>query len=307
MRNRCIYCRSEGEAFVPNLGGWVCREHFMRYFYKRVSRVLRRLGRGRSVLVGVSGGKDSVAALYATADLSERYSLRVAGLMIDMGLNPECLEVYSEALEDLGVEGYLIRLEDLGMRIPRDPRAACLVCGTVTRYLLNRAARELGFEYAATGHNLDDMAYFAINNLITHNVWYLRYLDSVTPPVPGAKTVGRVRPLFWVGDSDSANFVRLRGARSCVTKCPHEGVDKQAVIKPLVARLVELWPQSEVNLVGSLRELARRAGLTADGGGDFRFCSRCGYPSRTEVCSFCRLAESMGGSVPERLPVVRVG
>ena len=301
---KCLYCQKPGEHFVPNLGGKLCREHFLRYFNKRVKRVLKRMGRGKKVLVGVSGGKDSIAALFALKEFSYEYNIELGALMIDVGVpsNEECVQVFEEAIRRTGARRHFVSLvNDLGITVPDDPSFACVVCGTVTRYVLNRVAYEAGYDYVATGHNLDDMAYFAINNLMTHNLEYLRSIDSVTPPVPELKMVGRVRPLFWLSDQDSETYVRIIGAPRCSTKCPHEGLDKQAYVKPLLNELRAMWPTSLVNIVDSVRELARRSGLAGPIREGFRACSKCGYPSRTEVCSFCRLIEKLGGRVPERL------
>ncbi len=301
---RCLYCQRPGEHFIPNLGGKVCTEHFLRYFRKRVKRVLRRMGKSKRVLVGVSGGKDSVAALYALAEMADEFALEIGALMIDVGVpgNEACVEVFERAVSETGVRRHFVSLkDDLGIRVPDDPSFACVVCGTVTRYVLNRVAHEAGYDYVATGHNLDDMAYFALNNMVTHNIAYLRSLDSVTPPIPELKLVGRVRPLFWLSDADAETYVRIIGAPRCSTKCPHEGQDKQALIKPLLNDLRSLWPTSIVNFVDSARELAKMAGLLGEKMEGFRECVRCGYPSRTEVCSFCRLIEKLGGRVPDRL------
>ncbi|MEM0017714.1 MAG: hypothetical protein QXJ48_02135 [Candidatus Korarchaeum sp.] len=288
---KCAYCGNEAAFHVENLGSWLCEEHFERYFLKRVDRVLRRVRRGSSLLFGVSGGKDSVAAIHSTSLLASKYDLRLGAVMIDIG-SEECVDTFKELIYKLSLDGEVIYLKDWGIEIPRDPKLACFVCGIVNRYLLNRYAVEKGYDYVATGHNLDDMAYFGLNNLITHSLEYLLHqYDSVTEPVPQFRMAGRVKPLFWLSDSDSMNYVKLKGLPLCRTKCPSEGSDKQAVVKPLLRDLRRRWPPSLVNLVTSLRELARRVDHPER---SLRLCERCGYPSSSEVCAFCRLRERIG-------------
>ncbi|MCS7103655.1 MAG: hypothetical protein NZ992_07240, partial [Candidatus Korarchaeum sp.] len=176
---KCAYCGNEAAFRVENLGSWLCEEHFERYFLKRVDRVLRKIRRGSSLLFGVSGGKDSVAAVHSTSLLAAKYSLRIGAVIIDIG-SEECTSVFKDITSKLSLEGEVIQLEDWGIEVPRDPKLACFVCGVVNRYLLNRYAVEKGYDYVATGHNLDDMAYFGLNNLITHSLDYLLYqYDSV--------------------------------------------------------------------------------------------------------------------------------
>ncbi|RDD53382.1 MAG: hypothetical protein BA066_04750 [Candidatus Korarchaeota archaeon NZ13-K] len=292
MGMRCSHCDREASVHVENLGSWLCEEHFERYFLKRVDRVLRRLRRGSSLLFGISGGKDSVAAIHSTSLLARKYDLRLGAVIIDTG-SEDCLRVFEELTSSLSVRGEVIKLRDWGIEVPRDPRLACFVCGVVNRYLLNRHAVERGYDYVATGHNLDDMAYFGLNNLITHSLDYLLHqYDSVTEPIPQFRMAGRVKPLFWLSDSDSMNYVKLKGLPTCRTKCPNEGVDKQAVIKPLLYELRRRWPPSLVNMVLSLRELAKRMDHPER---DLRLCERCGYPSSGRICAFCRLRERLSG------------
>lgn len=288
---KCRYCQSEGTIFVENLGAQVCEEHFERYFLKRVDRVLRRVRRGSSLLFGISGGKDSVAALHASSLIASRYDLRIGAAIVYTGLAPDCLNVFQSLVRRLGIEGFIIDLRDWGIKVPSDPRAACLVCGVVNRYLLNRYAVERGYEYVATGHNLDDMAYFGFNNIITHSLDYLYYqYDSITPPLPEYRMAGKVKPLFWVSDFDAEIYVKMKGLQTCSTKCPYEGRDKQAIIKPLLYQVRRNWAPSLVNFVSSLRELAKRAEPPPR---KINLCERCGYPTTGKVCAFCRLKERL--------------
>lgn len=286
---KCVHCGKEASFYVENLGSWLCSEHFEKYFLKRVDRVLRRVKKGSSLLFGVSGGKDSVAALHSTSLLAEKYGLKLGAVIIDTG-SVECLEVFRKITSMLSIDGKVLRLSDWGIEIPGDPKLACFVCGVVNRYLLNRCAVEEGYDYVATGHNLDDMAYFGLNNLITHSLDYLFHqYDSVTPPIPEFRMAGRVKPLFWLSDSDSMNYVKLKDLPVCRTKCPNEGLDKQAIIKPLLNELRRRWPSSLVTFVTSLRELVS----SVDRRRELELCEKCGYPTSGRVCAFCRLREKL--------------
>ncbi|HDD69030.1 MAG TPA: adenine nucleotide alpha hydrolase family protein [Candidatus Korarchaeota archaeon] len=296
--SRCKYCNKPAEHFVPNLGTALCEEHFLAYFYKRVRRVLSRIKKGKRVLVGVSGGKDSIAALYALSALKEEFELEIGAVHIDLGFSiREFVKAFERACERTGAIKHLISLkEDYGFTVPElaeKVKAVCHACGVIRRYLLNKLAWEEGYDFVATGHNLDDMAYFAFNNLITHNISFLKTLDSVLPPFPELKLAGRIRPLFWLSDADSITYLRIMGAEYSSLKCPYHTETKQIFIKPLFNDIQRKWPQSTVNFVTSLRELARRSSMTEEREKGMRPCSICGYPSQLEVCSFCRLRKIM--------------
>ncbi len=299
MRGACKYCKEEAEHFVPNLGAYLCSEHFLIYFYKRVRRVLKKARAGKKVLVGVSGGKDSVAALYALSSLREEFGLEIGALHIDLGFaeTSKCYETFKRACFETEAKEHFISLKnEYGFSIPDLAgriKNLCQACGGVRRYLLNKLAWEEGYDYVATGHNLDDMVYFAFNNLITHNLSFLSSLDSVLPSIPEARLVGRIRPLFWLSNVDSITYLKIMGVEYCKLKCPYSKETKQIYLKSLFDEVQLKWPQSKVNFVNSLRRLVRGASFRRKEEG-MRLCSRCGYPSLTEVCSFCRLREYFG-------------
>ncbi|HIE23037.1 MAG TPA: adenine nucleotide alpha hydrolase family protein [Candidatus Korarchaeota archaeon] len=295
----CKYCNKAAEHFVPNLGAHLCDEHFLSYFYKRVRRVLRRAGKGKRILVGVSGGKDSISVLYALSALRNEFDLEIGAVHINLGFTnmEECVEVFELACERTGAKRYSVSLKEKhGFTIPDlkgRVKTLCQSCGVVKRYLLNELAWKEGYDFVATGHNLDDMAYFAFNNLITHNISFLSTLDSILPSVPRLKLVGRIRPLFWLSDVDSLSYLRAIKARRSSQKCPYHEETKQIFLKPLLDDIQRKWPQSKVNLVTSLRKLVRKSPIYDQREKIMRSCSRCGYPSLGDVCSFCRLKEAL--------------
>ncbi len=75
---------------------------------------------------------------------------------------------------------------------------------------------------------------------------------------------GKVKSLFWISGSDDLNYVRMKGLPTCMTKCPYEGRDKRAEIKPLLNKVRRKEPPSMINFVSSLKELAREADYPPD-------------------------------------------
>jgi len=264
-----------------------------------VKRVLERAGKGKRILVGVSGGKDSISALYALSALRDEFNIEIGAVHIDLGFPgmEECCEVFRRACVKNGVKRYVISLkEECGFAIPdlaKSIRTLCQACGVVSIYLLNKLAWEEKYDFVATGHNLDDMVYFAFNNLITHNISFLNTLDSVLPSIPRLKLVGRIRPLFWLNDMDSLTYLEVINAEYCYRKCPFHEKTKQLFLKPLFDEVQKKWPQSKINLVTSLRRLVRLSSIIEKREESMRLCSKCGYPSMLEICSFCRLREKI--------------
>jgi tRNA(Ile)-lysidine synthase len=115
----------------------------------------RLLQLGDHVLVGVSGGPDSVALLHALTLLRHEYDLRLTVCHVHHGLRPEADRDahYVEALAGrLSCLAHVIRVE-VSRGGGRSPEEAA----RVARYAaLRRAARMAGADRIALGHTADD-------------------------------------------------------------------------------------------------------------------------------------------------------
>ena len=86
---RCKKCNKPAIYRVRYARLWLCPKHFVEFFERRVKKTIDdyKLIRGvKRVLVAVSGGKDSVAALYVLNKFKEIYGYELLGVTIDLGI-----------------------------------------------------------------------------------------------------------------------------------------------------------------------------------------------------------------------------
>ena len=121
-----------------------------------VRTVFETLGvQDTTVLVGFSGGADSLALLSAVAFEAEKYSIKPIAVIVDHQLQNESAQVALDAkqtAESLGVEA-VVKTVEVGTEgglenAARDARYEAL----------NDAMEELNAEYLLLGHNLNDQA-----------------------------------------------------------------------------------------------------------------------------------------------------
>jgi tRNA(Ile)-lysidine synthase len=121
-----------------------------------VRAALADLPEGALVLVGCSGGADSLALAAATAFVSSRAGLRARAVVVDHGLQPGSAQVAAAALaacSGLGLPGAVVPVQVTGDG--RGPEAAA----RSARYAaLGTAARESGAAAVLLGHTRDDQA-----------------------------------------------------------------------------------------------------------------------------------------------------
>ncbi|MGO4689540.1 tRNA lysidine(34) synthetase TilS [Glaciibacter sp. 2TAF33] len=115
--------------------------------------------RGDLVLVGLSGGPDSLALAAATAFEAPRAGLRAGAVIVDHGLQPESADVAERAAaqaRDLGLDPVLVRRVTV---TPSGAGSGPEAAARSARYAaLDGALAETGARAVLLGHTLDDQA-----------------------------------------------------------------------------------------------------------------------------------------------------
>lgn len=120
-----------------------------------VREALSDLGSGARVLIGVSGGADSLALAAVTSFVADRDSYDLTAVVVDHGLQDGSDEIASRALRQLGtlgVDGRVVRV-DVGRA--GGPEAAARAARLAA---LTDAAAETGADAVLLAHTLDDQA-----------------------------------------------------------------------------------------------------------------------------------------------------
>ena len=115
---------------------------------------------GDRVCVGISGGKDSLALLYALKELSRYYPapFTVEAVTIDSGFDGSDFSQIKAFCERLGVRYTVVKtqISEVVFNI-RKEKNPCSLCANMRRGALNEAAVSLGCTKVALGHHNDDV------------------------------------------------------------------------------------------------------------------------------------------------------
>ncbi|MCB1900012.1 tRNA 2-thiocytidine(32) synthetase TtcA [Cognatazoarcus halotolerans] len=211
---------------------------------------------GDTVMVCMSGGKDSYSLLSALMALRSRapVTFRLIAMNLDQkqpGFPEDVLPGY---FESVGVD-YRIVTEDtysiVKDKIP-EGKTTCSLCSRLRRGIIYRTARELGATKIALGHHRDDI----IETLFL-NMFFGGRIKAMPPKLlsdDGQHMV--IRPLAYCAERDLARFAR--GMAFPIIPCNLCGSQENAQRKQIKAMLESwqsLYPGRVESIFTSLRNV----------------------------------------------------
>jgi len=182
---------------------------------RKVAQALRgACMEGKHLLIGVSGGPDSLALLHALYALQEPFALRLGVGTVDHGLRRASareVEVVARQAQALGLPCRVLTADVQGYR--RRHRLTLEQAAREVRYgLLAEAARETGADAVALGHTASDQAETLLLHLVRGSGWEGMRGMRVLAPIPTPRgPLLAFRPLLTCFRAETEAFCRRWG------------------------------------------------------------------------------------------------
>lgn len=191
---------------------------------------------GDKIAIGVSGGKDSLAMLYALKGLQRFYPKKfdLVAITVNLGFEGFDLSGVKELCKTLDIEYHIIDT-DIGTVIfdERKEKNPCSLCAKMRRGALNELAVNLGCNKVALGHHKEDVVETMMLSLFYEGRFFsfppVTYLDRMK--------VYAIRPLMYVPEKEIIGFKNAYNLPVVESPCPANGNTKREYMKQLLKEL----------------------------------------------------------------------
>lgn len=231
-------------------------EKTLRRIEKRFAKGVVEYGlieEGDKILIGLSGGKDSLALVELLARrsriLKPRFSVVAAHVVmrnIPYQSDTDYLRSYAESQ---GVPFVLYETEfDASTDTRKSP---CFLCSWNRRKALFTVAKEQGCNKIALGHHMDDILETLLMNMTFQGAF------STMPPrlVMRKFDMTIIRPMCLVHEADLIEMAQVRGYRKQIKNCPYEKDSHRSDMKEVLRLLERMNPEARYSLWGSMNNI----------------------------------------------------
>lgn len=225
------------------------------YFNKLIRAVVEfdLIHDGDHILIGISGGKDSIFLAYALAILRERLKkdFRLSALtinpMFSEDMNVKRITDFCKSM-DIPHEVQDVDIAE-AIRQSRN-KNACFTCSFFRRGAVNRYATEHDMNKVAYAHHMDDAVETFFMGLL-----YSGQLTTFSPKTYLDRTgITVIRPLVYFREYELARSVKYHGCPSVPSPCPIDGTTYRQRVKELIEEMSKDNPQLFSHLTAAMRE-----------------------------------------------------
>jgi tRNA(Ile)-lysidine synthase TilS/MesJ len=211
------------------------------------------------ILVGLSGGKDSLFLLETLAKRSRishpRFSveaLHVRMSNIHYETSTEYLERFCRNLNvplHVAVTGFETGADTChSSRDVRRQKSPCFLCSWYRRKQLFNTAQQLGCNKIALGHHQDDIIHTTLMNLTFQGRF------STMPALLKMKKMPLtiIRPLCMIAEADIQRYAELVGYEKQLKQCPYEHDSKRTDVHQLLKVAEQINPEVHSSIWNAL-------------------------------------------------------
>lgn len=204
---------------------------------------------GDHILIGLSGGKDSLALVEFLGRRAQIFvpRFKVTALHVRVRERAYLTDIsYLQSFCDQFKVPLLVKDTSVGEeKGDKDP---CFLCSWYRRKVLFDTAAEQGCNKIAFGHHKDDIVETLLMNLIFQGNFSTIYPKLQMDKMP----IQLIRPLCLIEEADLVRYAELSNYVPQKQACPFEKASSRAEVKQLIKQLEQLNPDVRSSLWGAI-------------------------------------------------------
>lgn len=282
------------------------KDSFNRYVENNVFETIRKydlICPGEKIMIGVSGGKDSILTLHMLNRYRKEHdnSFEIMAVCIDEGIKGyrnEGIQTAKANCRKLNIpltvysfkKQWNYDLDDISDVY----KSTCMPCGVYRRYLLNKISSDNDCDKIATGHNMDDeiqsfLMTFARNDQNKFPKFGPK-LDRIHE-----RMVPRIKPLWRLPEKDVGTWCVVNDIPIHNQECPYSVTSLRSEVKLLLNKIEEKEKGTKARIFESFEKTfkIKQDRVVLD------TCDLCGQPTARSPCKACEITEEIRGIITD--------
>jgi uncharacterized protein (TIGR00269 family) len=306
MTMKCDWCENVPVFSKKYSGENLCSGCFTNSLVRKTVKTISKykmIQRGDVVGVAVSGGKDSLSLLHVLKQISLTHNFTIKAITIDEGIpgyRDEALQIVSDFCSKLQVSHKVYPYKDLfGTTLEEslenrdgDKISSCSICGVLRRRAIDFAAKELGVDVIATGHNMDDFLQTFIINLLSGDTKKIGWMD----PDLSENKERRIKPFCEIYENEIVFYAFTNEIPFQSEECPHMNEGIRTDIRNFLNSLENNHSGIKNNMYKSILKIS--SNVKNSNSTERKVCSKCGTECTSETCSVCSTLTNLGLNRP---------
>ena len=298
---QCNKCQNTAVYTRKYSGESLCSECFSNSILRKAAKTISKYNMIKNddlVCVGVSGGKDSLVLLDTLKKMSQSHNFKIIAVTIDEGIpgyRDEALDIVKEFCTKLDVEFKTYSYKDLfdmtlaeSLELRENEKtSSCSICGTFRRRALDHAAKEIGANVIATGHNLDDTLQTFLINTLSGDTTKIGWMN----PDNDGKKLRKIKPLSEIYESEIVFYAFTNNLPFQSEPCPHMNEGIRTEIREFLNSLEDNRSGIKNNMYHSILKISDS--LKASSVKEKHSCQICGNECTGTICSVCNMISSL--------------
>ena len=293
----CDRCENQAVYTRKYSGQKLCSPCFSNSIVKKTAKTISKYNMIQNddlVAVAVSGGKDSLVLLKIIHEMTLTHNFRIKVITIDeviLGYRDEALEIVKKFCGELNVEHKVYSYKDLfeltldeALELRENEKtSSCSICGTLRRRAMDFAAKDIGADVIATGHNLDDTLQTFVINMLSGDTNKIGWMD----PDTSTNSLRKIKPFCEIYESEIVFYAFTNDIPFQSEPCPHMSEGIRTEIREFLNSLESKHSGIKNNLYQSVLKVSQI--VKNSNYKQKTICEKCGNECTGNVCSVCNM------------------